>query len=106
MSILSARAITAMIATVGCASTASAQGVAPSIQVGEDLLLASDSAGRPLVEPHLSVNSSNPRHMIVGAIATTASMDSAACVAFVTFDGGEAWSRHDFGLRTCGDPWE
>jgi hypothetical protein len=27
------------------------------------------------------------------------------CAAFVSFDGGRTWARHNFGVAGCADPW-
>ena len=29
----------------------------------------------------------------------------ADCAAFTSFDGGQTWSQHNFGISNCGDPW-
>lgn len=90
---------------------AASQGYATSrateaeIIVGEDVRLAEDPGGRPLVEPHLSADSSEPDHLLVGVIALPPDMTGGDCVAYTSFDGAESWIRHPLGLRECGDPW-
>ncbi len=83
-------------------------GGAPAIRVGEDraVAVAGPPAPAPLIEPHLSVHPSNPKHLLAGAIvALTKDHTTFDCAAFVSFDGGAAWQRRDLGLTDCADPW-
>ncbi len=75
------------------------------IAVGPDRLVAADSQKRPLVEPHLAVRPGDANHMLAAAIAEHPNLDSPDCAAFASADGGKTWTRHDLGLKDCGDPW-
>ncbi|MCI0624688.1 MAG: glycoside hydrolase [Acidobacteria bacterium] len=77
----------------------------PGPIVEAERLVASDAQGRPLVEPHLAVDSSKPNHWLVGVIVIPADYSRQDCAAFVSHDGGKTWSRHDFDLYKCADPW-
>lgn len=76
-----------------------------SLQVGGERLVASDSQYRALVEPHLAVDSSKPNHWLVGVIVIAGDYSHQDCAALTSHDGGKTWSRHDFGLYQCADPW-
>ena len=78
----------------------------PLIEVGENILVGKD-AEHPLAEPQVTANARNPNHLLATATVATNPPFSAKqdCAAFVSFDGGRTWSRHDFGLKGCGDPW-
>lgn len=67
--------------------------------------VAADPDGQPMVEPHLAVHPDDPDHLLVGVIVIPADMGAGDCASLVSFDGGESWTRHDFGLADCGDPW-
>jgi photosystem II stability/assembly factor-like uncharacterized protein len=85
----------------------SQQQVAPNqhFEVGEDRLVSS-GPDLPLVEPYLAVNPKDPNNMLAAAmVVTKPDLSGLDCAAFVTFDGGRTWTRHDFGLRNAGDPW-
>ncbi|MCA1619595.1 MAG: glycoside hydrolase [Acidobacteria bacterium] len=75
--------------------------------VGDNVLVSGASAGRPLVEPQLVANPKDPNHLLGVAIVSSEPPHSpqADCAAFASFDGGRTWSRHDFRLENCGDPW-
>lgn len=91
-------------ACVACAAlTAPVTG--QSLVTGTEERIAGDRAGRSLVEPHLAIHPGDPAHMLVGAIAVSADLTETDCVSFASMDGGERWTRHDFGLASCGDPW-
>lgn len=77
------------------------------IAVGENVLVSAASAERPLVEPQIVAHPKDPQHLLAVAIVSSEPPHSpqADCASFVTFDGGLTWSRHDFRIENCGDPW-
>src|SRR5690349_6055095 len=78
------------------------------IQVGQNIHVSREISDRPLTEPQIAADPKNPNHLLGAAIvASTPSPGAAAedCAAFVSFDGGKTWSKHEFGVRECVDPW-
>lgn len=75
--------------------------------VGENVLVSARDAERPVVEPQIVAHPKNPKHLLAAAIVSSEPPFSpqADCAAFASFDGGLTWSRHDFGIPNCGDPW-
>ncbi len=60
----------------------------------------------PVTEPYLAVDPKDANHLVAAAIVNkTKDLSAADCAAFVSFDGGSAWTRHDFSLVECADPW-
>lgn len=60
----------------------------------------------PVVEPHLAADPRDASHLVAAAIIIRANdLSGSDCAAFVSFDGGMVWKRHDFTLLECGDPW-
>lgn len=60
----------------------------------------------PLVEPFAAVDPSDSDHIVVGAIvAPTTDGSPWRCATFTTFDRGGAWTRRDFDMERCIDPW-
>ena len=60
----------------------------------------------PVTEPHLAVDPKDASHLVAAAIVIKKSdLSVADCAAFVSFDGGSSWKRHDFSLVECADPW-
>lgn len=78
-----------------------------TITVGENVLVSARDAERPLVEPQLAAHPKDPKHLLAVAIASSEPPFSpqADCASFASFDGGRTWSRHDFRVENCGDPW-
>lgn len=76
-----------------------------SLAVGTERHVAADPDGRPMVEPHLSVDPTDPDHLLVGVIVVSADMSESDCATLRSLDGGATWVRHDFGVARCGDPW-
>src|SRR6266436_1883376 len=78
----------------------------PAIQTGEDRLLSLDGPARPLAESHLSADPSNPNHLLVGVIQfDSPDGNDRTCVAWVSFDGGQRWTRSALPAQGCADPW-
>ena len=78
----------------------------PSIEVGEDRLLSDSGPARPLAESHLSADPSNPNHLLVGVTQTDSpDGNDRTCVAWVSFDGGQRWTRSALPPQGCADPW-
>lgn len=85
--------------------SAFAQDVPPAtVEAGEDRLVSIGLADRPLVEPYLVAHPSDPSHLLGGVIVIDEG-EAYHCAAFVSFDGGHSWRRHDFPVRECADPW-
>ncbi|MBA3639374.1 MAG: methyltransferase domain-containing protein [Acidobacteria bacterium] len=79
-------------------------GAAGSVHVGEDRLVHADPKGLSLVEPHLSIDPSDPRRMVAGAMV--ARPDGTCAVAgFTSHDAGRTWARPDFPVLDGGDIW-
>lgn len=76
------------------------------VVVGENVLVSTAADERPLVEPQLVVNPKDPKHLLATAMAVNSStVSDSDCAAFVSFDGGRTWVRHNFGVAGCADPW-
>jgi hypothetical protein len=80
----------------------------PVVRVGTDQSVSTSLPARPLVEPHLAANPTNPRHLVGAAIMSVreeAALSQTRCVALATFDGARTWVTHEFGVPWCNDPW-
>lgn len=88
---------------------AALQTAAPGpVRAGEDraVVFPGTPPAAPLVEPHLSVHPTNPKHLLAGVIVVPKpDMTTTDCAFLVSFDGGAAWQRRDLGLTDCADPW-
>lgn len=85
---------------------------AQTITVAPSVLVARGSADHPLTEPHLAVDPGNPKQLLAVAFLAAkpdlkfpAGQDEQTCAAFHSLDGGANWSRHDFDVTWCADPW-
>lgn len=77
----------------------------PRIEIGDDLPL-SDGPDLPLAESHVSANPNNPNQLLVGVIQINSSGDKdQSCVSWASRDGGHRWTRHEFPVKGCNDPW-
>src|SRR4029453_9405971 len=79
-----------------------------SVQVSADQLLSTSLPVRPLGEPHLAANPTNPRHLVGAAIMSVrdeADLQKVQCVAMASFDGARTWITHEFSGIGCHDPW-
>jgi len=66
----------------------------------------SAAGSAPLTEPMPAVNPRDSDGLVVGAIvAPVDSDDTWHCAAFTSHDAGATWSRHDFAMERCIDPW-
>jgi len=78
----------------------------PSIEIGEDRLLSAGGPALPLAESQLSANSNNAKHLLVGVIQFgPPDGNNRTCVAWVSFDGGQRWTRSALPVQGCFDPW-
>ena len=60
----------------------------------------------PHVEPHLAAHPADPNRLAAGAIVVSADADGPwSCAAFASEDRGRSWTRHDFDMQQCIDPW-
>src|SRR5688572_6446883 len=75
--------------------------------IGENILVSSASGERPLVEPQVVAHPKDPKHLLAVAIISSEPphQPQADCAAFTSFDGGQTWAQHNFGISNCGDPW-
>ncbi len=81
-------------------------GQKPLLELGEDRLVSLPGPAVPLVEPHLAVHPTNANHLVAGVIvASKNDLGELDCAALASFDGGQSWTRHDLGLKSCADPW-
>lgn len=79
---------------------------AGQIVVGENVLVSTAAAERPLVEPQLAVNPKDPKHLLATAMVVNPSaVADSDCAVFLSFDGGRTWAQHNFGVPECADPW-
>ena len=60
-----------------------------------------------LIEPHPAVDPTNPRHILIGAIAATPGDRGGrwTCVVLTSFDRGSSWTHKDLEVNRCIDPW-
>ena len=81
--------------------------VEKAFTVGENILVSAATAERPLVEPQVVADPKDPRHLVAVAIVSSEPphQPQADCAAFTSFDGGQTWAQHNFGIPNCGDPW-
>ena len=90
------------------ASTTAAQ----TIKVAPSVLVASGSSEHPLTEPYLAVNPVHPDQMLAVAylaanprLTFPAGQEEQLCSVFLSMDAGANWTRHDFDVTWCADPW-
>jgi hypothetical protein len=81
--------------------------VEKAFTVGWNVLVSSPAAERPLVEPQIVAHPKDPRHLVAVAIVSSEPphQPQADCAVFISFDGGQTWAQHNFGIPNCGDPW-
>ncbi|MBY0496986.1 MAG: glycoside hydrolase [Cyanobacteria bacterium] len=97
--------VAALIVVLPAGSSAQSNS-AGQIAVGENVLVSTAADDRPLVEPQLVVNPKDSKHLLATAMTVDSStITNSNCAAFVSFDGGRTWARHNFGLPECADPW-
>lgn len=89
------------------AQTVEPQALSGRIQISKaDAPIEAGGSDLPLTEPYTAVDPTNPDHVVVGSIVAPTTEDSPwRCAAFTSFDGGSSWSRHDFDMERCIDPW-
>ena len=57
------------------------------------------------VEPHIAINPVNSNHLVVASIVLDTAYEYWSSSAFTSFNGGTSWTRHDFKMERCIDPW-
>jgi hypothetical protein len=79
----------------------------PSIAIVQgDRPMGTEGPRLPTTEPHLAADPKDGNHLVAAAIVVKArDLSAFDCAAFVSFDGGGAWTRHDFSFSECADPW-
>lgn len=102
---------------VGLIATAWVLGIFPAalpaqtIRIGTPVPVATGLAERPLIEPYIAAHPADPNHLLAAAMVSVPADDSAAveaglrCSSFLTLDGGMRWTRHEFPVTQCFDPW-
>ena len=91
-----------LILLAGVAIAAATQTAA--IDVGEERLVTVGALDAPIVEPHLSINPTNPENLI--AAAMVARRDGTyGVIGLSSQDAGRTWDNHDFGVSEGGDAW-
>ena len=97
--------VATLAATLGvCASRLSGQ----TLRVVSETAVDANTGSLPISEPHMAVDPRNPNHLLIGVmvngIPTSPTVDH-GCATFMSTDGGEHWTRHDFANKNCYDPW-
>lgn len=84
---------------------------APSLRIQGRTIVARGPAEHLLHEPHLTQDPTTPGRWLAASIVRGSALkypDSEkdqTCAAFVSGDDGKSWSRHDFPVTGCYDPW-
>jgi hypothetical protein len=82
------------------------EGQAHILTVRGDHAIEADGPSSPLTEPFLAVDPVSASHLVVGTIVAPTAADSPwHCATFASFDAGVSWTRHDFAMERCIDPW-
>ncbi len=81
--------------------------VEKAFTVRGNILVSEAANARPLVEPQVVAHPKDPKHLVAVAIVSSEPphQTQADCAAFTSFDGGQTWTQHKFGISNCGDPW-
>jgi photosystem II stability/assembly factor-like uncharacterized protein len=106
------KGIVALVILAGLAQAVVPTGAhAQSIHVDQSAVVVSVPAPGLLVEPHLAMHPTDPNHLL-GAVMITDTNGTfqerdarVTCAAVLSLDGGKTWTRHDFPLTQCYDPW-
>ena len=85
---------------------------AQSVKVSPSTLVAVSSPEHAITEPHLAIDPTHPERLI-GAVYQAskpglrfpAGQDEQTCAAFVSGDSGTTWTKHEFTMTWCADPW-
>jgi hypothetical protein len=89
------------------ASPPSGDALAQRVRVVSDVLVDA-TPDLPVEEPHLAIDPRDPNHLLAAAIIGAPAGKQIAdqhCAAFSSKDGGAHWTRHDFPIIECYDPW-
>jgi hypothetical protein len=85
---------------------------AQSIQVMPSTQVAVAQAAHPIIEPHLAIDPTHPNRLLAIAylqatpgLKFPAGQEDQTCAAFSSADSGATWTRHDFAVTWCADPW-
>jgi len=100
---------------------AAAQGTQPGgfagadsvIRVGPDRPVVINARGLATIEPYLVADPRNSNHLVGGVFLVAKLGDprnpnfemDMTCAALTSVDAGQTWTRHDFPVKGCGDPW-
>jgi hypothetical protein len=83
----------------------------PSLRIQGRTIAARGPAEHLLYEPHLTQDPTTPGRWLAASIVRGSapkypeSQKDQPCAAFVSTDDGRSWSRHDFPVTACYDPW-
>lgn len=83
------------------------------IAVGADRPVNIGATGLRTVEPFLAANPRNADQLVAGMFLIRKQGDprqpgrefQSSCAALASFDAGRSWTRHDFAIAECIDPW-
>jgi hypothetical protein len=83
----------------------------PLIRVSGRMTVATGPAEHLLYEPDLVADPATPGRWLAASIVHGSaprypdSEKDQTCAAFVSIDDGKSWTRHDFPVTSCADPW-
>jgi hypothetical protein len=84
------------------------------IRVGDRVKVATAPASHVFAESHLVVHPSRPSHLLAAMVVQVAAASyeervrrggETFCATMLSLDGGRSWTRHDFPIADCYDPW-
>lgn len=76
------------------------------VVVTADHPIHAGAEGLPHVEPHVAADPNDVDRLLAGAIVVSPDPEGPwHCSAFLSMDAGRSWSRHDFPMERCIDPW-
>lgn len=83
-----------------------------SIRMTAPITVAPGLQDRPMTEPHVGASPADPNHLLSASMISPVGEDfgddvrpGMRCSSFLSLDGGATWTRHDFPLTECFDPW-
>ncbi|MEO7084476.1 MAG: sialidase family protein [Gemmatimonadaceae bacterium] len=104
----SCRRLWLLVETLVLVAVSSAPGFAQTIRVVSDVAVDANPKGRAVTETHIAVDPRNPDHVLAAAMIGPppgGTTNEQYCATFLTTDGAAHWTRHDFQMTGCYDPW-
>lgn len=96
----------AAICSLALGPSCSSAGGTKLIAVTADHPVDAAVSEMPHVEPHIVGHPEDAAYLVAGSIVVSADPDGPwHCAAFVSTDAGQTWTRHDFSMERCIDPW-